>query len=257
MRKLLLVLVFALAAPTLAHADDPAARKILQAVIDKNSAGFQTGQSKTTLTTQFASGNARTLETLARVIRNPAGLLRTRVTFLGPADFVGTELLIVDQSGGQAAQHLWLPKTKRLRRISGTALNEPFMGSDFSFGDLQGHGLQGGDAKKLGDEAVAGVACAKIEVTIKDDSDPYGRVLLWIDEKLAVPRRVQYFDKAGTLQKTLEVEKVRALDGGRAVLEKFSMTGHVRKSVTRVETRDIDTKATLPESLFVPEALGK
>jgi hypothetical protein len=27
--------------------------------------------------------------------------------------------------------------------------------------------------------------------------------------------------------------------------------------VTRVETRDIDTKAVLPESLFVPEALGK
>ncbi len=257
MAKILLILAVLLGTPALAHAEDAAARTILKAVIDKNSAGFQTGQSKTTLTTQFASGNARTLETLSRVIRNSAGLLRTRVTFLGPADFVGTELLIVDLGGGQAAQHLWLPKTKRLRRMSGTALNEPFMGSDFSFGDLQGHGLQGGEAKKLGDEAVAGVACAKIEVAVKDDSDPYGRVLLWIDEKLAVPRRVQYFDKAGALQKTLEVEKVRAIDGGRALLEKFSMTSHVRKSVTRVETRDIDTKAVLPESLFVPEALGK
>lgn len=245
----------ALALP--ARAEDPAARRILQAVADKNSAGFQTGQSKTLITTTLASGAARTLVTLARVMRAPTGLLRTRVTFLEPADFVGTEFLILDQGKGAATQYLWLPKTKRLRRISGAQLNEPFMGTDFSFGDLQGQGLQSGEAKKVGDEAVAGVACAKIEVVLTGTEDGYGKVTLWIDDKLSAPRRVQYFDKAGVLQKTLEVERVRQLDGGRSVMERFKMTNHLRKSNTVVETRDIDTKAALSPGLFEPEALGK
>ncbi len=249
-------LSFAVAAP--AHsADDPAARKVLQATNDRNASGFQAGQSKTAVTLTLASGKSKTWLTQSRVVRGKDGRLKSRVTFLEPADAVGTELLILEEAGGNASQYLWLPKTARLRRISGSQRNEAFMGTDFSFGDLQGRGLQTGEARLAGSEAIAGTPCTRVDVAINDGEDAYGKVQLWIDDRLWLARQIKFFDKAGVHVKTLIVDQVQAGEPGRTVMKKFRMLNHLRNSVTTVETRDIDTKTALPEALFVPEALGK
>ncbi len=258
--RILLAIAIALtlvaADPCLA-ADDPAARKVLQATNDRNASGFQAGQSKTAVTLTLASGKSKTWLTQSRVVRGKDGRLKSRVTFLEPADAVGTELLILEEGGGAASQYLWLPKTGRLRRISGSQRNEAFMGTDFSFGDLQGRGLQTGEAKLAGSEAIGGAPCTRIEVAITDSEDAYGKVQLWIDDRLFVARQIKFFDKAGAHVKTLVVEQVQAGEPGRTVMKKFRMLNHLRNSVTTVETRDIDTRTQLPDALFVPEALGK
>lgn len=254
LRLLLSALLLAVALPASA-ADDPAARKILEQVTAKNAAGFQTGQSKTAITLRLASGKEKTWVTLARVARRD-GKLRTRVTFLEPADSVGTELLMLEQGKGETSQYLWLPKTKRLRRIGGSSKNEAFMGTDFSYGDLESRGMQTGESKKLGQEAVGGVPCAHIVVQITDADDAYGKAELWIDEKQSIPRQMKLFDKAGVHVKTFLVDEVAQVDG-RTTLKKFRMLNHLRNSVTTVETRDIDTKVQLADDLFVPEALGR
>ncbi|MSQ82228.1 MAG: outer membrane lipoprotein-sorting protein [Myxococcales bacterium] len=238
-------------------ADDPAARKLLTATTDRNSSGFQAGQSKTSITLTLASGKAKTWTTLGRVIRDTDGKLKSRVTFLEPADTVGTELLILEEAAGQASQYLWLPKTQRLRRISGAQRNEAFMGTDFSFGDLQGRGLQTGQAKSVGVEAINGSPCVRIDVALTDAEDAYGKVQLWIDDRLLLARQIKFFDKADVHVKTLIVDQVQAAEPGKTVMKKFRMLNHLRNSVTLVETRDLDTKVALPASLFAPTALGK
>ena len=74
-----LVVLGMLAAPVAHAADDAAARKVLQQVADRNSAGFQTGQSKTRITLTLADGRSKSWLTLARVARKD-NKLRTRVT---------------------------------------------------------------------------------------------------------------------------------------------------------------------------------
>ncbi len=238
-------------------ADDVAARKILQAVADRNSAGFQAGQTKTTVTLTLASGKSKTWATLGRVARGKDGKLKSRVTFLEPADAVGTELLIVEQANGDAAQYLWLPKTKRLRRISGSQRNEAFMGTDFSFGDLQGHGLQAGESKRVGPETINGAPCTRIDVAMTDPDEPYSKVELWIDDRLLLARQIKYFDKAGSMVKTFVVDQVLANEPGKSTMKRFRMLNHLRNSVTLVQTLEVDTKVVLPDSLFEPDALGK
>ena len=249
------LLASALLSPTAHAADDPAARKVLGSVVQKNAAGFQTGQSKTAITLRLQNGKEKTWLTLARAARID-GKLKTRVTFLDPADDRGVELLLVEQSKGKTAQYLWLPKTRRLRSIGGSQKNAPFMGTDFSFGDLESHGLQAGEAKKLANEAIGGVACAHLDVTNNDPDDAYSHVELWIEEKLALPRQMKFYDKAGKLVKTLQVDEVQTVEG-HATLKKFRMANHERGSVTTVETKETDTKAALPDALFQPDALGK
>ena len=246
----------ALALPQAALADDDAAaRKIIDTMVAHNSAGFQTGQSKTAITLRLQNGKEKTWLTLARVARK-AGKLRTRVTFLEPADSVGVELLMLEQGKGQTTQYLYLPKTRRLRRMGGSDKTTAFMGTDFSFGDLESHDLQNGQAKKLGQENVGAVPCAHLDVKSDDPEDAYGHVELWIDEKASIPRQMKFFAKDGTLAKTLIVDVVGDVDG-HATLQKFRMLGHGRGSVTTVETRDIDTKAVLADGLFDPDSLGR
>lgn len=256
-RKWMAGLVLASLLPAeLAFADDPAARKLLDTVMSKNAAGFQTGQSKTGLTLKLASGKEKTWLTLARVVRKD-GKMRSRITFLQPAEDAGVELLMLEQGKGAAAQqYLWLPKTRRLRRIGGSQRNTAFMDTDFSFGDLDSHGMQGGDAKKLAVEPVGGVPCTKVELTVPDPDEAYGKLELWIDEKLGVPRQMTFYGKDGKLAKTLTVDTVEVIDG-RPTLKKFHMFNHVRGSTTTVETREIDTKVVLPEAQFEPDALGR
>ena len=250
------VLAMALSLPGLAlAADDPAARKIIDTMEAHNSAGFQTGQSKTLITLKLANGKEKTWVTLARVARKD-GKLRTRVTFLEPAESVGTELLMLEQGKGQVAQYLYLPKTRRLRRMGGSDKNTAFMGTDFSFGDLESAGLQKGQAKKLGNDAVGGIPCAHLDVVSDDPEEAYGHVELWIDEKASVPRQMKFFGKDGAPVKTLIVDAVGDVDG-HATLKKFRMLGLQRGSVTTVETRDIDTKAVLVDGLFDPDSLGR
>lgn len=237
-------------------ADDPAARKVLQQVADRNSAGFQTGQSKTRITLTLADGRSKSWLTLARVARKD-NKLRTRVTFLEPADQVGTELLILEQGGGSAQQYLWLPKTKRLRRIAGSQRSEPFMGTDFSFADLEGSSLKTGEASALGKETIAGIPCSHIAVQIPGDDEVYSKIELWIDEKASVPRKLTFFDKAGKHVKTMQVDTVRDLGGGKTLLGKFRMLNHLRNSVTTVDTQEVDQNAVLPDALFSPDALGR
>lgn len=249
-----LALLASLPMPVFA-ADDPAARKIIDATMAKNSAGFQAGQSTTVLTQRLGNGKEKTWRTLARVARKD-GKLRTRVTFLEPADSVGVELLMLEQGKGVTAQYLYLPKTRRLRRLGGSDRNTAFMGTDFSFGDLESRGLQQGEARKLGQEPVGGVACARLEVKVDDPEEAYGRVELWVDEGKSLVRQMKFFGKDGVHQKTFVVDEVADVDG-KPMLKKFRMQNHLRGSVTTVETREVDTKAVVADALFEPESLGR
>ena len=248
--------IVGLAGATTHAADDPAARKILRDALDRNSAGFQSGQSTTVLQQTLQNGASKTWRTLARVQRGKDGRLRSRVTFLEPADSVGVELLMVEEADGRTAQWLWLPKTKRLRRIGGNQKDQDFMGTDFSFGDLESKSLNDGEAKKLGDEVVGGVGCAKIEVRSNLPDEVYGLVTVWIEVAKGVPRKVEFRSKDGALVKTLTAESVRDVEG-RWTLDKLRMRHHVRGSTTTVETRNIDNKALFSDAIFVPESLGR
>lgn len=251
MRKLVAGIALMAIAQVAEAADDPAARKLLDAVMAKNAAGFQAGQSKTALTLRLASGKEKTWLTLARVVRT-GGKMKSRITFLQPAEDAGVELLMLEQGKNQPAQqYLWLPKTRRLRRIGGSQRNTAFMDTDFSFGDLDSHGMQGGEAHTLGQQAIGGVPCTRVEVTTPDPDEAYQKVELWVDAS-NLPRQMAFYGKDGKLQKTLTVDVV---DGN--TLKKFHMQNHIRGSVTTVETREIDTKVVLPDTAFQPEALGQ
>ncbi len=59
--------------------------------------------------------------------------------YLAPADVAGTKFLTVDDESGETLMWLYLPALGRERRIAGSAAQDSFMGTDFTFEEIGEH----------------------------------------------------------------------------------------------------------------------
>ena len=84
--------------------------------------------------------------------------------FTAPAEVKGVALLIVNHPDRASDQWMWTPAIGRERRIALQDRSTRFFGTDFSFEDLEERDVDQYDYKLLGEEAVDGAPCWKIEV---------------------------------------------------------------------------------------------
>jgi len=125
--------------------------------------GFRTETSQITMELVNRSGKtcSRTVERYSA--KDEKGNLSTLIRFLQPADVKGSGFLSVEHSGTDESRHLYLPALKKSRRISAGEDSDSFMGSDFTYEDLDEIELGEHDFSLLGEETVNGVKCYKVE----------------------------------------------------------------------------------------------
>ena len=130
---------------------------------------------------------------------------RSLLTFDSPADVKGTALLSHAQPGGDDEQWVYLPSSKRVKRIAQTASSKSgaFMGSEFTYEDLTGADARRYNWSFVGTESCNGVTCAKLEATPKDGSSAYARRIVSIEIGQERVQSVDFFDRSGALLKSL------------------------------------------------------
>ena len=199
---------------------------------------------------------------------------RTMVYFTGPDTVKGTAFLAVTHAGRAADQWLYLPEARRARRIGGELRKQGFVGTDFTYHDLDllaamPSWTEADAAATLrGEETVDGVPCHVIELAPKRDDIGYERIVLWIGRDDLVARQVELYETAPS-----RGWFSRSADGG-------SPTRRIRQSDVRqvgkipvphraeVETPAAGTKTTvtlsgvafdqgLPDDLFTQPALER
>jgi hypothetical protein len=192
----------------------------------------------------------RSMEVLARL---KDGLAQTMVRFFTPADLAGTAFLVREQKGGEAEQYIYLSGLKRTRRISGHEREGSFMGSDFTYADIERSDLKRHKNKLLPDEKLGDAPSYVLESTVTDEGAAYSKLVTWIRKSDMVAMRTRFFDKQGKLIKTLYARKVKDLEGKPLVVETRmqSENGHV----TEMFVDSIERKDDLPDSMFTPTAL--
>ena len=89
--------------------------------------------------------------------------------FTAPAEVKGVALLVVNHPDRASDQWMWTPAIERDRRIALQDRSTRFFGTDFSFEDLEERDVDQYDYALLGEDAVDGAACWKIESTPKAD----------------------------------------------------------------------------------------
>lgn len=188
--------------------------------------------------------------------RDPQGLRRTLVRFEAPSSVEGVAFLMTQREREPDEQYLYLPKFKSTRRIGGAGERQgSFMGSDFSYADLERKDVREATYELLADEPVGGKPCAHVVAKPKGPS-AYGRVELWIRREDAVALRIAMFDAEGKLLKTTSTKRVRTVAGEPVIVEsrtENAQNGHV----TELVIDDIARDDSLDDAFFAPANLPR
>ena len=136
--------------------------------------------------------------------------------FLSPADVQGTGILVYDYETKPDDVWIYLPALRKTRRVVSTQRAQSFMGSEFSYGDLNIPSLDDFDYTLVKEEASGGEPCYVIDLVPKSkeiaDAEGYSKKTYWVSKaKMAVVRGL-YYDKDGKLLKELIAQDIKLLD---------------------------------------------
>jgi outer membrane lipoprotein-sorting protein len=136
---------------------------------------------------------------------------KTFIRVTAPAKEAGTSTL-------RLGSNMWnyLPSVERVIKIPPSLMLQSWLGSDFTNDDLvrESSLVKDYDHKIVGEVKQDGDLCYRIMSTPKPNAPVvWGHLVLLIRKEDALPRREEYYDDKGVLQKVLTYEDIRRVDG--------------------------------------------
>lgn len=180
---------------------------------------------------------------------------RSLIVFSSPADIKGTAVLSHPHVNAEDEQWLFLPASRRTKRVSSSNRSGAFVGSEFTFEDLTASDPRKFTWSVRGKEACGAAPCVVLEAVPKDPSSAYSKRVLRIDGELRV-QSVEFFDKKGTRLKTLTYGEYQQLDGGYWRAKSWTMKNAQSGKGTTLRFVAMKLKSALSSSDFTPEKLG-
>jgi hypothetical protein len=137
--------------------------------------------------------------------------------FLAPADVKGTGFLVFDYEAKADDAWIYLPAMRKTRRILSSQSGQQFMGSEFSYGDLNTPTVDDYAYALVKEEACpGGGTCYVIDATPKSKetatADGYAKRTYWVNKGNFVPMKILHYGMDGKLLKELLASDVKQLD---------------------------------------------
>lgn len=244
-----------------AQAGELTGRQIAERAEKNNAMGLSDAYAKVkmTLTGKTGTQRVRAIESKSKKVTvEGQEITKSIIRFLQPPDVAGTGFLNIDTKGGETEQHLYLPALKKTRRISSSQKAERFMGTDFTYQDMQQRNLDEFDYKRLPDEKVDPFDCWVVESAPKPGTKdyPYTKTIAYVAQKIDLPVKVRFFDKTGAEAKLLLVEKVEKKQN-RWVAMRSLMKTLAESTQTVLEIEDINFDSGFADDVFSVRNLEK
>jgi hypothetical protein len=182
------------------------------------------------------------------------GSSKVTLRFTAPPELKGVALRVVNHRDRASEQWLWTPATARLRRIALDDRSTRFLGTDFSFEDLEERDVDQYEYRLLGEEAVDGAPCWRIEARPESKkASQYTSLRLWIRKDLyaIVQAEGRAKDEAVRRFRSRQLERVTGIWTPR-VLE---VTDLRRKSTTILRMEKIEYNVPMAEADFSLQSL--
>ena len=183
------------------------------------------------------------------------------IRFNAPADVAGTGFLAVENADREDDQYLYLPALQRSRRISASNETDNFMGSDFTFEDLDREDLSDFNYKLEGEEQINGAAAWKIIATPANDKKAkesgYSKREIFVSKQSFIPLMINYYDKKGTLTKVFTAKDVKEVGAGKYRAHKMEIANKATGHTTVLEFSDFVINGGLEEDFFTVRYLEK
>jgi outer membrane lipoprotein-sorting protein len=256
------VLVAALLVPTSARAET--ARAVLDRAkqLNDTTRHWTDRTQRMTLIITDAHGGERRRELKLYTKRYPGDEDKGLSFFLSPPEVKGTAFLQWAHKKADDDQWLYLPEFKRTRRITAQLRDDSFMGTDFSYrdleilGEIQDWTEEEAPTSLTGEETIDGSACHVIDYRPKQEGTSYGRIVLWLDREKLTARKMDFYDLEGTQLKTLALQKIADI-GPVPTPQELNMQSLKKGSHTRVEVADLKYDGGLSDDLFTQRYLER
>jgi len=168
------------------------------------------------------------------------------VRFLAPRDVEGTALLTWEAKDGNDDQWLYLPATKKPKRIAASGKRNRFMGTDFTYEDLRPENLAVNRYTLAGRETLDGHECFVVEAVPATDREAadsaYSKRRIWVRTDNHALSKREYYDRHGRLEKVETFSKLVNVKGTAWRPDEFEMhdVQQGTKTVVIVQSRAVE-----------------
>ena len=169
------------------------------------------------------------------------------IFFLSPADVNGVGLLSIEEKGKDSDQWLYMPALKKTRRIASSSKDENFMGTEFSYEDLEGRDPDDDTHTFLREETLAGKKCWVVESVPRKESG-YSKRIIWVEQESLLFIRVDFYNKSNSVSKRL-ISDIRK-DGPYWTAYEMVMTDLEKNRSTKLTIVGIDYDSGLSTNNF-------
>jgi hypothetical protein len=184
------------------------------------------------------------------------GQSKAVIRFTAPAEVKGVALLIVNHPDRSSDQWMWTPAIERDRRIALQDRSTRFFGTDFSFEDLEERDVDQYDYTLLGDAAVDGADCWKVQSIPKQaKSSQYSKSVVWIRKDNEAFARVESYVKDQIVRR-LNYTRISNIQGIWTARE-LTMADLKRGSLTRLTLDNVEYNLPLKEEDFTLQAIRR
>ncbi|MCU7920702.1 MAG: outer membrane lipoprotein-sorting protein [Candidatus Thiodiazotropha sp. (ex Dulcina madagascariensis)] len=126
------------------------------------------------------------------------------VVFKQPRDIKGVTALTYSHKTDPDDQWLYLPKLRRVKRISSANQSGPFVGSEFAYEDIGSQEPEKYTYRYLDQGVHEDNPCHLIERFPVNPDSGYSKQVVWVEVERMIPWRIDYYDRKGELLKTLK-----------------------------------------------------
>ncbi len=246
------------AAPALTETVEEKGRVIAEEM-DRHDLGW--GDSATALKMILANAQGQTSTRALRfksleVTGSGAGD-KSLTIFDRPRDVEGTAFLSHTKITEPDDQWLYLPALKRVKRIASANKSGPFMGSEFAYEDLLSQEVDKYTYQWLHDEPCGALACFVIERYPVYENSGYTRQMVWIDKREYRPMRIDFYDRKGSLLKTLVYSDYRQYLDQYWRAHTLQMDNHQTGKSTTLTFTDYEFRIGLNDKHFTSSRLKR
>lgn len=231
------------------------AQQVVEKALDADSWGRDGVEATARVTVTEKSGQKRELAFQAQSRKYAPSLAKSLLRFSAPADVAGMKFLLVQKNEGDDERTVYMPELKRSRRVAAGNRSERFMGTDFTYADMDRKDIRNGTPVLDADENIGKFPCyhLKVATTVADAS--YKRVEVWVRKDNLIPLKWVMFNAANAPMKTLVAKELQRHDG-RWQITRSLMSDHTSGRTTEILIEKVETRE-VPLEAFTVAALEK
>lgn len=249
---------FSLLLTCTAIAESPASKglKIARAA-EAQDAGFRDTTANMVMILQDGHGGSVSRNIRIKTLEIRGDGDKSLALFDSPADVRGSVMLTFSHGRGSDDQWLYLPALRRVKRISSSNKSGAFMGSEFSYEDLGSGEVNKYSYNFLRVEPCGnGWKCNVMERFPRYGNSGYSRQVIWLDTRFYRPTKVIYYDRNGSILKTLSTSGFRNYLGRYWRPSIMRMVNHQSNRVTTLRWANYRFRTGLSTVDFNKNALA-